>query len=205
MLPRVYLNEWFTRRTRVSKSVYRDRLSQIRALLSLALLGLILATPAHASIRDPYEYFFNQSFGDLRDELATAKKEGKLGILMMFENAECPWCHKMKIGILNRSEVQDYYRKHFRILSIDTEGGNPLTNFDGKQMLEKDYALKVNRVRATPVFIFFDLKGKPVVRYTGATRDLDEFMWLGEFVAGEHYKKLPFAKYKRERMKAAGK
>jgi len=174
-----------------------------RAFLVLAL-GVAMVSQAHATLRDPSEFFFNQSFGDLRDELATAKKEGKLGILMMFENTECPWCHKMKTGILNRSEVQDYFRKNFRILSIDTEGGNPITNFDGKEMEEKDYALKVNRVRATPVFIFFDLTGKPIVRYTGATRDLNEFMWLGQYVVDGKYKELPFAKYKRERMAAIG-
>jgi len=186
----------------------QDRQSLVRTSFGRVLLALILGTTmvsqAHASLRDPSEYFFNQSFGDLRDELATAKKEGKQGILMMFENADCPWCHKMKTGILNRSEVQDYFRKNFRILSIDTEGGTPITNFDGKEMQEKDYALKVNRVRATPVFMFFDLSGKPIVRYTGATRDLNEFMWLGQYVVDGKYKTMPFAKYKRERMAAIG-
>lgn len=176
----------------------------IRGVFSAIVLGSVLIPPVHASLRDPSEYFFNQSFGDLREELATAKKEGKLGILMMFENTECPWCHKMKTGILNRSEVQDYFRKNFRILSIDTEGGNPITDFNGKEMQEKDYALKVNRVRATPVFIFFDLAGKPIVRYTGATRDLKEFMWLGQYVVDGKFKQLPFAKYKRERTAAIG-
>lgn len=182
----------------------RPGFAVLRAAFGIFLLGLVSVPQVHANLRDPSEYFFNQSFGDLRDELATAKKEGKRGILMMFENTDCPWCHKMKTTILNRSEVQDYFRSNFRILTIDTEGGNPITNFDGKQMPEKDYALKVNRVRATPVFIFFDLSGKPIVRYTGATRDLNEFMWLGKYVVDGLYKKLPFAKYKRERMAAIG-
>jgi thioredoxin-related protein len=192
----------------VFKNIYQDRRPLIRAVFGSVLLvftlGMTMISQANATLRDPSEYFFNQSFGDLREELATAKKEGKKGILMMFENTECPWCHKMKTGILNRSEVQEYFRKNFRILSIDTEGGTPITNFDGKEMPEKDYALKVNRVRATPVFMFFDLTGKPIVRYTGATRDLNEFMWLGQFVVDGKYKTMPFAKYKRERMAAIG-
>ena len=194
--------------TRYRDIRYQNRQFLVRNIFSMVFLvlaiGMAMVSQAHATLRDPSEYFFNQSFGDLRDELAAAKKEGKQGILMMFENTDCPWCHKMKTGILNRSEVQDYFRKNFRILSIDTEGGTPITNFDGKEMQEKDYALKVNRVRATPVFLFFDLAGKPVVRYTGATRDLNEFMWLGQFVVDGKYKTMPFAKYKRERMSAIG-
>jgi thioredoxin-related protein len=137
--------------------------------------------------------------------LQTARKDGKSALLIMFDNADCPWCHKMKISILNQVSVQDYYRKHFQIIRVDTEGSNPLIDFSGKEMLEKDYTLKVNRVRATPVFIFFDLKGEQIVRYTGAVRNVDEFMWLGEFVAGEHYKTTNFSKYKRQRRAATAK
>jgi len=174
--------------------------------LGLALVFLFSGVvTASGATRDPGEYFFHQSFGDLREELQTAKQDGKRALLIMFDNAECPWCHKMKTGILNQVSVQDYYRKHFQIIRVDTEGGNPIIDFSGNEMKEKDYTLKVNRVRATPVFIFFDLNGEQIVRYTGAVRDIDEFMWLGEFVAGEHYKKQPFAKYKRERKAASGK
>jgi len=72
-------------------------------------------------------------------------------------------------------------------------------------MPQKDFALKEYRVRATPVFAFFDLDGKLVARYTGATRDAREFMWLGEYVVDGRYRDLPFAKYKRERQDTDGK
>ena len=66
-------------------------------------------------------------------------------------------------------------------------------------MTAREFASRVNRVRATPVFMFYDLDGKPVVRYTGATRDADEFMWLGEFVADDHYQSTKFTRFKRAR------
>jgi thioredoxin-related protein len=58
-------------------------------------------------------------------------------------------------------------------------------------------------VRATPVIMFFDLDGKPVARYTGATADVDEFMWLGQYVADGIYKDMPFTRYKRERRQSS--
>ena len=45
------------------------------------------------------------------------------------------------------------------------------------------------------------LDGKAIARYTGATAGIDEFMWLGEFVADGHYASQRFTKYKRARKK----
>lgn len=168
--------------------------------LSIALLPLVSSA---AETRDPNSHFFNYSFGDLREELTTARNQGKLGIFVMFHNTECPWCEKMRANVLNQVAVQDYFRKHFINIQIDTEGSEILTDFDGKEVLEKDFALKHNRVRATPVFVYFDTNGNQLVKYTGATRNVDEFMWLGEFIVGEHYKTKRFAVYKRERQNAA--
>jgi thioredoxin-related protein len=51
------------------------------------------------------------------------------------------------------------------------------------------------------VFAFFDLNGKRVARYTGATPDVDEFMLLGNYVVNEIYKTMSFNRYKREQKK----
>jgi thioredoxin-related protein len=51
------------------------------------------------------------------------------------------------------------------------------------------------------VIAFFDLKGKRVFRYTGATSGPEEFMWMGEFVANKEYENTSFSRYKREKRK----
>jgi thioredoxin-related protein len=176
------------------------------ALFRFAVLGLLLgltATVQAAPGRDPSQYFFNQSFGDLKEEAQTAKQEGKTGVLIMFEEADCPWCHRMKTTVLNQVPVQEYYRKHFRILAVDTKGGNPLTDFNGKQTTEKAFAFRENRVRATPTFIFYGTDGKRLTRYTGITRNPEEFLWLGEFVVDGHYKDQKFTVYKRKKRAAS--
>ncbi len=164
------------------------------------LLGLVFClfvAPAWAESRDVEQHFFNQHLGDFKAELDTAKKEGKQGILLMFEMEDCPFCHRMKQTILNQSEVQDYYRRHFLIFSVDSEGANALVDFAGKETSEKKFALD-HRVRATPVFLFFDLSGKVLTRFTGAAKDSKEFMALGRYVADGAYKTMPFAKYKQQ-------
>lgn len=166
-------------------------------VLLLTVSGLQAGTP-----RDPYEFFFQQSIGDYAEELAIAKEEGKKGVMLFFELDECPFCHYMKNTVLNQPEVQDYYRKNFAIFAIDIEGDVEMVDFDGKQMKMKDFAFKLNRVRATPVIAFYDFEGKRVVRFIGKTSGVKEFLQLGKFVAEGKYKDMRFTKYKRELRKA---
>lgn len=169
----------------------------------LALTLCLLSTAQAGKARDPGQYFFNDSFWDLAEELQNARAQGKQGVLIMFEMDECPFCHRMKATVLNRPDVQDYFREHFIILPIDIEGDVEIVDFKGRNTTMKDFAFKQLRVRATPVFAFFDLDGNYIkrARYTGATRDWQEFMLLGRYVVEKVYQKEPFARYKR-RMKA---
>ena len=169
-------------------------------LLSAVMCGASVAVMAAAEApRDAMQHFFHQSFNSLPDEVATAKAEGQQAILVMFVLEDCPWCAKMKANVLSQPVVQDYYRKHFRVLIMDANGDAPMTDFSGQEMPQKDFAFKQNRVRATPVFVFYDLDGKVITRYTGATRDVEEFLWLGEYVVSGKWKTANFTSYRRER------
>jgi thioredoxin-related protein len=167
---------------------------------SLFLVCTLFAmnAPAAESPRDPYAHFFNETFGDFSEELERAREEGKQGVMIFFEMDECPFCHWMKLNVLNQPAVQQYYREHFLLFPVDIEGDVEISNFAGKSMSQKDFAFKEHRVRATPVIAFFDLDGKPVHRHTGRTADVAEFMLMGEFVAEDHYKETRFTRYKRE-------
>lgn len=156
-------------------------------------------TSDELEVRDVGE-FFDESFNDLQEDLATAKENGKKALLIMFEMDECPFCHRMKTTILNRSDIQDYFKEHFYVVSVDIEGDVEMTTFQGETMAQKDFALKEHRVRATPVFQFIDLEGEAIKngRLTGATKNAEEFMLLGQYVVEKQYENMPFFKYKRE-------
>lgn len=153
-----------------------------------------------AAPRDPGSYFFNDTFGNFREELETARDEGKQGILLMFEMDECPFCHYMKTRILNQPEVQDYFREHFLIFPVDIEGDIEITDFSGRNTTMKDFSLQQYRVRATPVFAFFDLDGNYIkrARLTGKANSKEEFLLLGRYVVDGAYRQQSFTRYKRE-------
>ncbi|MBK1650419.1 SoxW family protein [Rhabdochromatium marinum] len=164
--------------------------------LAVWLLGFGLALVALTGVAAESDAFFNQTFGDFTEELETARAEGKQGLLLMFEMDECPFCHRMKATVLNQPEVQAFFGEHFLVFPVDIEGDLEVVDFDGQTTTQKDFALKQFRVRATPVFAFFDLDGQLVARYTGATRDADEFMQLGHYVTEGAYETTSFTQYK---------
>ncbi len=167
------------------------------AYLTLLLLLSLSINGYAAKTRAPEDYFFDSTFGDFAEELATAREQGKKGIMIFFEMDECPFCHWMKKNVLNQPDVQKYFKDNFLIFPVDIEGDVEMTDFQGKSMTQKDFAFKENRVRATPVIAFFDLKGKRIMRYTGRTSSKDEFMLLGRYVVEGVYKTTKFSRYKR--------
>lgn len=166
-------------------------------VLIASFVFLLSFNSSLAETRDAHQYFFDAKLGDLKSELAVAKKEGKKGILIMFELDDCPFCFRMKQTILNQSEVQDYYHQNFLIFPIDLKGDIAMIDFKGKQTTEKAFGLE-QRIYGTPVFDFFDLEGNRVTRFPGAAKDVNEFLLLGRYVVEGAYASMPFAKYKRQ-------
>ena len=176
-----------------------------KQLFAFILFSLCLIPAVHAdSPRDPYQYFFNETWGDFQEELQNSRDQNKKAVLLFFEMDECPFCQFMKETILNQPKVQAYFRQHFLNFSVDIEGDVEIADFKGKPMTQKHFANKLNRVRATPVFAFYDLDGKKIARFTGRTSGVDEFMLLGQYVVDKEFEKMSFLKYKRM-MKAVNK
>lgn len=167
----------------------------IRSVL-MSLLLLTAGLPVQVAAATA---FFDQTFGDFTEELATAADEGKQGILLMFEMDECPFCHRMKTTVLNQPEVEAYFREHFLIFAIDIEGDIEVVDFDGTPTTMKALAAQQYRVRATPVFLFVGLDGQPMPRgrYTGATRNAEEFLLLGRYFVEGHNTQESFTRFKR--------
>jgi len=149
---------------------------------------------AHASAA-PGDAFFETSLGDFAAEVKTAQAQGKTGILLMVEAEGCPYCRRMREKVLSQPAVQQYFRAHFNSFSVDFMGSVSITDFAGKEVTEKMFA-RNQRVRGTPTFLFVAPDGKEMARYTGATRDVEEFMALGRFVVDGHWQKMTFEQFR---------
>lgn len=169
-------------------------------MISLAL-GLGLALPAaSAETRNAEDHFFSLNTGDLKAEAADARAAGRKALMLFFEQDGCSGCAYMKERVLNRVDVQAFYRPRIVSFSINIFGSVPVTDFSGNTRSEKGYARSVG-ITGTPTFLFYDLDGNEAVRVVGAVRDPDEFKLLAEFVASGAYRTRKFAEFKSSTVK----
>lgn len=173
------------------KTILFEMLRTLSILLAMSLLSSSATVNAAEA-----EKFFDQSLGDFKAELETAKKSGKRGLMLMFEREDCPYCLRMRETIFNLPKVQAYFRQHFLIYSIDMLGDVEIQDTAGRSIREKKYAEEL-RIRGTPTFVFIGTDGNILTRHTGATRDASEFMMLGKYVVDGIYKKQSFTEYRK--------
>jgi len=140
------------------------------------------------------QHFFSPTLGDLALEAADARSTGKHAVLIMYTRDDCSYCERMKANILALQGIQDYFRKNFALLAIDTRGAVPITDFAGKPTTERRFA-QAQGVKLTPTLVFYGFDGAPLARVAGEIRAPQEFVLLGEFVATGAYRKTSFTEY----------
>lgn len=159
------------------------------SLFATSVLCLISAFGVRAAendFRDPRQFFFQPSFGDLPEELKTARELHKQGILLFFEADGCRYCAAMLKGVLGQKNVQDWYRERFVSIAIDIRGDVEIKDFDGITLPEKVFA-EHRRVFLTPTLSFIDLDGVEVYRHMGMVKTPEALLVMGEYIAGKHY------------------
>lgn len=160
--------------------------------LMLPLLLALFSVPGWAA----GDAFFQPSLGDFREELATARSEGKRGVLLVFEQDNCAYCRRFREQVLSRDGVQRWYRAHFTVLAVDVLGAVAVNDVNGQATDERGMARRY-AVRATPTLVFVDTRGEVVLRHAGAPRDAESFLLLGRFVAEGAVANMTFDQFRR--------
>ncbi len=148
--------------------------------------------------RDPREFFFTQTFGDLREELQAARDGDKVGMLLFFEADSCPYCQHMVRKVFSERKVQDWFGNRFVSIAVDIHGDVELTDFDGITLPSKVFS-DHRRVSLTPLIAFVDLEGNEVYRHLGMIKTPDEMLVLGEYIAGKHHYLMEYQAYANKR------
>lgn len=160
----------------------------------LLLAVSVGAIASEGDMRDPRMFFFAQSFGDLPEELQVAKDQGKQGLLLFFEAEGCPYCLGMLKRVFSQKHVQDWYQERFLSIAIDIHGDVEIKDFDGITLPSKVFA-QHRQVYMTPLMAFIDLDGNEIYRHLGMVKSPEEFLMMGEYIAGGHYFDTEFKVY----------
>lgn len=162
------------------------------ALLAIATWSSVASPSARGGEqRNPRQYFFTQTFGDLREELEIARSENKLGMLLFFEMEECPYCRAMLRDVFSDREVQKWFGDRFVSIAIDVKGDIEFIDFDGISAPTKVLAAQ-RSISATPVITFTSLSGGEIYRHWGSVRSPAELLLIGRYVAEGHYDSIEF-------------
>lgn len=144
--------------------------------------------------------WFTDSFLELGDDLQTAADAGR-GLMILFEQAGCPYCRELHQVNFNRPEIVDYLTGHFDVIQLDLWGSREVLDFDRQAMEERALAAKWG-VNFTPTTVLFpasragatDPRQAEAFRLPGYLKPFHYLSSLEYVVTGE-YEKQPFQRY----------
>jgi thioredoxin-related protein len=153
--------------------------------------------------------WFLNSFLDLKDDLQEATSQGKR-FSIIWELAGCPYCRETHLVNFAKPNVSEFISKNFEILQLDLRGSRIVTNFDGKELTERDLA-KRNNIRFTPTIQFFSenlegitgksgLKATEVSRMPGYFRP-QHFLAMFQYIRDKGYEVGDYRSYLKARDK----
>jgi len=169
-----------------------------------ALLAAAAATPVRAEAvltedglyREPW---FIESFLEIGDDLEQAAKRGKR-FAVMWELRGCPYCRETHLVNFARPDIVAFVQKNFDILQLNIVGSRKVTDFDGNELGEKQFAGRYG-VRFTPTIQFFPASAaglkdrepakREVARIAGYLRP-EDFLAMFRYVREEAYQKGSF-------------
>lgn len=113
-----------------------------------------------------YPDWFKISFGDLNDDVAEARAEGKFGIIAYYGQKRCAYCQQFFNANLGDESIARYIREHFDVIPIDIWGIEDFIDTDGNSYSERELSIRY-KTNFTPSLVFYDGKGKPIHRLRG--------------------------------------
>lgn len=147
--------------------------------------------------------WFKNSFLDLNEDIGEAREAGKKLIVFFYQDG-CPYCKKLLDDSFSQKNIADKTRKYFDLVAVNMWGDNELV-FRKDTYTEKSFS-EAAKVMYTPTIIFFDEKGKIVLRVNGYYQPA-KFEAALDFVGLNKFKAQKFSEYLAEvsPRKAAGK
>lgn len=131
--------------------------------------------------------WFKLSFLDLSNDIADLKENNKHGLIVYFGQKYCAYCKAHLKYNWQDPFIVAYTRKYFDVVGIDVRGDRPVADVNGKvYRTEKDFAV-ANKANFTPTIVFYDTKGKEILRLSGYHPPY-QFSAALEYIADNYYK-----------------
>jgi len=136
--------------------------------------------------------WFKSSFLNIKEDIEEAAESGKR-VMVYFHQNGCPYCAKLVNENFKDKRIVDYMATHFDAVDINMWGDREVVTVDDKTLNEKSYSAS-RKVWFTPTILFFDEKGKVVLRINGYYPK-DKFLIALQYAAEKKENQLSFSEY----------
>lgn len=119
-----------------------------------------------AIMRVEHPKWFKQSFLDLREDLAEAKRAGKRGIALYFTTQGCSYCKIFLSTTFKDPSVINRVRENYDVIGLEMFSDEEITDFSGELIRVKHFAQRYN-LSYTPSMVFYNTQGVEELRLVG--------------------------------------
>ena len=113
-----------------------------------------------------YPDWFKTSFLDLPRDVDEALQNGKRGIILYFEQANCGYCDAFVKNNLGLDDIVIYMRRNFDVVQLDIWGEREVTDFNGDKLSEREFSI-LHNTNFTPSFMFIVEGGRQALLLRG--------------------------------------
>ncbi len=139
------------------------------------------------------EWFINNPFLELNEDLATARSTGKQGLMVVYSTEGCSYCGLFIKKSLGDPEIAATVNKHFGAVGLEIFDDATLVGPQGQETTVKEFAKKEG-VMFSPSIIFYNNEGERVLRITGY-QSPERFKTSLQYIVGKHYETQTMAEY----------
>lgn len=145
----------------------------------------------------PTEYpsWFKDSFLEFADDIEEAAQAGKR-VMLVFHQDGCPYCNLLVERNLSQKNIVELVQEKFDVIALNMWGDREVVTVEGQAFTEKQFAAAL-KVQFTPTLLFFNEKGKPILKLNGYLPP-DDFLTAIKFVAEHQEQKVSYREYVRD-------
>ena len=107
---------------------------------------------------------------------ASSSAPQQLPLVVFVSRDACPYCRTLRESVLAPMYAAGKFEQRAVLLEVNLDWTTPLTGFDGKPILAKDFAEQY-KAAITPTLLFLDEKGKQLSKPRVGISNLDLYVY----------------------------
>ncbi len=143
------------------------------------------------------EWFKDNPFNNLKEEIKYARKDGKLGLMVLFTTQGCSYCAAFIKKSLGDPAIASIIKNNFHSVGLEIFDDVNMTDPRGRNMPIKKFAKK-EKAEFSPTLVFYGEKGKRLFRVSGY-QSAERFKKMLAYLTTKHYRIETFSDHLKHR------